>query len=220
MESVSVFLFLVARDGWDDILAHQQAVEVQIIKQIAWCVADDRCIGSDPIEFSNGAVNHGGDDVGVEFFPFEKVGDPEDEELAVEVILEAAERELFIGAGKQLEDGREMFFVEGERGFRDDDECIELGKGLSDEIDPGVVGVKARAEDVSALDEFAMPAVLAEGFFNSEDLAGVGAHGDVYQESGVEAVDSRPLMALASKVLRSRRMGCKERWMPEVLAAS
>ena len=47
---------------------------------------------------------------------------------------------------------------------------------LSDEIDSGMMSVEAGAEDIAALDEFAMPTVLAEGFFHGEDLSGMRAH--------------------------------------------
>ena len=64
-----------------------------------------------------------------------------------------------------------MVLVHGQSGFGDDAESVELWIGLGDEIDPRVMGVETGADHLAAFDEFAVPAVLAEGFFHREDLS-------------------------------------------------
>ena len=69
-----------------------------------------------------------------------------------------------------------MRFTEMKRRFGNDYQRVELRISLGDEINARVVSVEAGAEDVATLDEFAMPAVLAESFFHGEDLSGMGTH--------------------------------------------
>jgi len=58
-----------------------------------------------------------------------------------------------------------MLFIENERRFGNDDQRVQLRKRLRDQIDPRVMGIEASAQHLATLDEFAMPAVLAKGFF-------------------------------------------------------
>ena len=69
-----------------------------------------------------------------------------------------------------------MVFVERQRDFAHHGERIHRGVGLDHHLDPRVVAGKDGAQDIAALDQFAMPAVAPEGFFDGEDLAGWRAH--------------------------------------------
>ena len=69
-----------------------------------------------------------------------------------------------------------MFFIKVQRRFGNDDQRVQLRECLRDQIDPRVVGVEAGPQHFAALDEFAMPAILAKSFFHCEDLTGMRAH--------------------------------------------
>ena len=131
---------------------------------------------TEAVEFGDGAVDHGGNDVAVELVAFEEIGDAEDEEFAVEVVFEAAEGELLVGAREQFEGEGTAALVEGHGGFGHDGEGIEFGEGLGEEVDVGVVGLEAGLDDLAALDLLALPALVAEGVLDGLELDGRRAH--------------------------------------------
>lgn len=180
-----LFLFAEFGDGGEEVFAFEEEGEGEVGEEVVGGLVEDGGEGGDAIEFGDGAVDHGRDDVFVEFVPFEEVGDAEDDELAIEVVFESAEGELFIGAGEEFESEGEASFVEGHGGFAKDGEGVELGEGLGEKVDVGVVGLKSGLDDFAAFDLLALPALLAEGVDDGLQLDGRWAHGGtMYAEGG------------------------------------
>ena len=59
-----------------------------------------------------------------------------------------------------------------ERGLADDGEGVEIGEGLRENVDAGVVGLELGLKNFATFDEVVVPAVLAEGFNNGVELDG------------------------------------------------
>jgi hypothetical protein len=53
----------VAGYGRNQVLALEQALEVEVIEKIFRGALNDGSVGGDSVKFGNGAVDHGGDDV-------------------------------------------------------------------------------------------------------------------------------------------------------------
>jgi hypothetical protein len=103
--SVKLLLFAAITLGkrGEEIFALQEERQGEIVEQGHRSLEQGAKEGDKAIEFGDGAVHHGGDDVGIEPFAIEEVGDAKDELIAVEVELEATQSKLLVGSHEEFE---------------------------------------------------------------------------------------------------------------------
>ncbi len=160
----------VAGNGWDQVLALEQAFEIEVIEQILGCALDDGGVGGDAIEFGNGAVDHGGDDVRVVAFFLKHIGDAEHEHVALKIELEGAKIEKFVSAAEQFKHERDVILGNLHRALTDDGERIDRRVGLGVKLNAGVMGIECRAQHIAAFEDFAVPAMGTESGFDGKNL--------------------------------------------------
>lgn len=134
-------------------------------------------------------MDHGGDDVGVVFFFFEQVGCSKDEESTFEIEFESSESEHFIGSHEEFEKGIQVTFWGVDGGFADDGEGVEIGEGLCEDVDAGVVGFELGLEDFTSFYKIVVPTILAESFDDGVELNGGCYHGVLRRKSKRSRVD-------------------------------
>ena len=130
--------FIFLRNGREEVLAFKQEGKREIGEQVGGSLQEGADERHDAVQFGDGAVNHGGDDVGVELLAIKEIRNAEDEVLAVEIKLEAAQGELLVGAHEELDGQSEMRGLRAEGALGHDGEGVELGKGLGVQVNVSV----------------------------------------------------------------------------------
>lgn len=169
-------LFAGFRDGRQEVLAFEEEGKGKIGEKVVGGAVEDRGERGEAVQLGDGTVDKRRNDVAIELFALEDVGDPEDEERALEIVLKTTKSELLVGAVEKLQGKGDPVPVEGHGGLAHDREGVEFGINLGGEIDPGVMGLEGGANHRSAFDPVAMPPLLAEGVDDGLELEGRGEH--------------------------------------------
>ena len=159
-------------DGWEEVFAEEEHLDGEVFEDVGFGFEEDVGEWREAVELGDDGVHHGANDVGVVFLFFEEVGDPEDEQLAVVIVFEAAEGELLVGTHHQFHEGGKVGLGRRERSLADDGEGVEIGEGLRENVDARVVGFELGLKNFAAFNEVVVPAVLAEGFDDGVELDG------------------------------------------------
>ena len=156
----------------EEILAFQQEGQGEVREQIGGSIQEGAKEGHNAVQFGDGSVDHGRDDVGIESLSIKEIRNAEDKLLTVEIKLKAAECKLLIGAHEKFGSRSEVGGFRGEGTLSYDGEGVKLGEGLGMQLNVSVVRLEVSLQDLTTFHRFAVPALLAKGLRNGLQLKG------------------------------------------------